>query len=107
MLTVKFMLSDGSEKIVESAEGNSVMQAASENGVPGVDAVCGGHCSCATCHVYVDENWLSALPAPSQDELDLLSGAAAEQLASSRLSCQIKLTSALNGLTVTVPEFQV
>jgi 2Fe-2S ferredoxin len=81
------------------------MEAAVNHNVPGIVAECGGSCSCATCHVYVDEAWLAALEEPLEEETDLiefLEGARAN----SRLSCQILLTEELNGLTLRIPESQ-
>ncbi len=82
------------------------MQLATGSMVPGIEASCGGYCSCATCHVYIESVWAEKLPPISQDENDLLDGAAAERLPNSRLSCQVKLDEALDGLTVTIPDRQ-
>ena len=79
----------------------SVMQGALSNAVPGIDAVCGGACACATCHVYVDEDWWPRLPAPSETETCMLE-LACEVKATSRLSCQIRVTEDVDGLIVTV-----
>jgi len=83
----------------------TLMDAAVRNGVPGILADCGGACACATCHVYVDEAWLAATGAPSAMEASMLDYA--EAVAdNSRLSCQIKLTDALDGMIVRLPESQ-
>jgi 2Fe-2S ferredoxin len=82
------------------------MNAATLNSLPGVEAVCGGFCSCATCHVYVDDAWITRLPVPSADENEMLDGTAANRLPGSRLACQIRMTSDLDGLTVRMPEMQ-
>jgi len=82
------------------------MLAATMNGVPGVDADCGGTLSCATCHVYVDPQWIDRLPAMDDVENDLLENTACERTANSRLSCQIIVTDELEGLSVEVPERQ-
>jgi len=85
----------------------SVMRGAVDNNIPGIDADCGGECACATCHVYVDEAWLSATgtPVPGSREASMLSFAALAR-ANSRLSCQIKVSETLDGLIVRMPEGQ-
>ena len=82
------------------------MQAAQSGGVDGIAADCGGSLTCATCHVMVREPWASLLPPPEADELDMLGFAAVPARPNSRLSCQIQLTDALDGLTVDLPETQ-
>ena len=86
--------------------GGSLMQAAVAADVDGIAADCGGLLTCATCHVYVREPFASRLPPPSDDERGMLEFAAAERRANSRLSCQIELTDALDGLTVDLPDTQ-
>jgi 2Fe-2S ferredoxin len=103
---INFILHDGSAVQLEAAEGDPVATVATNNGLSGIVSACGGFCSCATCHVYVDPSWYSQLPAPSDDESALLEGTAAERLPTSRLSCQIKMTEELDGLTVRLPERQ-
>jgi ferredoxin, 2Fe-2S len=83
------------------------MQAATRHGVDGIVAECGGNAMCATCHVYVDESWIGRLTPMSADEDALLDGTAAERLSNSRLSCQIKLADALNGLVLRLPDKQI
>lgn len=90
---------------VQVESGCSVMQGAMENLIEGIVAECGGCCSCATCHCYVDEAWLDRLDAPSDLERDMLE-LAVEPKPNSRLSCQITLTDALDGLVVRLPESQ-
>ena len=97
---------DGHEDVVEIREGWSLMQGARAAGVEGIVAECGGACSCATCHCYVDPARLAELPPPSEDELAMLEHAAAERRPNSRLACQIKASPALEGLTVTLPDTQ-
>ena len=80
--------------------------AATGAGVPGIVAECGGSAMCATCHVYVDPAWADRLPVPLPNELEMLECTAAERRPTSRLSCQIKLTAAMQGLVVQVPERQ-
>jgi 2Fe-2S ferredoxin len=83
------------------------MLGATTNGLPGIEADCGGALACATCHVYVDPAWVDKVPAPQPEETDMLQGAAAELRPTSRLSCQIAITAALDGLTVDVPDRQL
>jgi ferredoxin, 2Fe-2S len=106
MPTLTYILSDGSSRSVTAASGASLMEAAVRNNVKGIDAECGGCLSCATCHVYVDPGWFAKLPAPGDDELDMLGFVAAERRPTSRLSCQIEVTEALDGLVVHVPPTQ-
>jgi 2Fe-2S ferredoxin len=86
-------------------EGHSVMQGAVDNNVPGIDADCGGECACATCHVYVDPTWLAKTGTQGEQEASMLSFAATAA-PNSRLSCQISMTPALDGLVVRMPEAQ-
>ena len=97
----------GREHRAEVPLGRSVMRGAIDNNIPGIDADCGGECACATCHVYVDDAWLAAtgLPVPGSQEASMLSFAALAQ-PNSRLSCQITVTEALDGLIVRLPEGQ-
>jgi 2Fe-2S ferredoxin len=95
------------EHVIDAPEGETVMQVALAGGIGGIVAECGGNAACATCHVYVDEAFAGRLPPPQEHEEDMLGFTAAERRAGSRLSCQIVLTDALDGMTVTVAEFQV
>jgi ferredoxin, 2Fe-2S len=106
MPIVNYVLKNGTTRSEEGNDGDSIMQVATLGGVPGIEAICGGFCNCATCHVYVDETWLAKLPGPSDDEEDMLESTAAERRPNSRLSCQLKLTAALDGIVVTMPERQ-
>jgi 2Fe-2S ferredoxin len=106
MPKVKFICATGSSHEVDVDAGRSLMLAATINGVPGITADCGGALACATCHVYVDPSWSEVIPPPDEDEHALLEGVAAEQRPNSRLSCQIVITDALDGLTVKIPERQ-
>ncbi|SDY54619.1 2Fe-2S iron-sulfur cluster-binding protein [Pseudomonas sp. NFACC08-1] len=90
---------------VEAETGRSLMQIAVDNLVPGIDGECGGACSCATCHVYVDPAWQSLLPARSSDETFMLEGAF-EVNESSRLGCQLKMCEEWDGLVVRIPVSQ-
>jgi 2Fe-2S ferredoxin len=106
MPTVIFVRADGGREEVAGRNGLSVMRTAIENNVDGIEAECGGCLDCATCHVYVDEAFLGRLAAPSDQEEALLQAVSAPRRDNSRLSCQIKLTDALDGLIVRIPERQ-
>lgn len=106
MPDISFILADGSEQGFEAPEGVSLMQAATGFGIAGIVGECGGSLQCATCHVHVDPAWVDRLPAPSADEQVMLECTASERLPNSRLSCQIRLTAAMNGLVVRVPDRQ-
>ena len=105
MAKIKFIEADGKEHEVEAQEGQSVMQTAVNNLVPGIIAECGGFASCATCHGYVDEAWLKKLPPPDAAEEGMIS-CAFHVKPNSRLTCQIKVTPALDGLVVRLPVSQ-
>ena len=107
MPTIHYILKDGTRRSVEAKAGHSVMETAIHNNIRGIDAECGGSCSCATCHVYVDGDFIDKLEPADDMESELLDGVASERLAGSRLSCQIFVTPALDGLTVRVPETQI
>lgn len=107
MPTIHYILKDGSTRSVDAKAGASVMETAIHHNVRGIEAECGGSCSCATCHVYVDDAFASQLPPPDDMENELLDGVASERLSGSRLSCQIVMTPALDGLTVRIPESQI
>ena len=106
MIKIHLMAADGAETTLEAPTGESLMQAAVAANVPGIAADCGGLLTCATCHVYVREPFASQLPAPQADELGMLEFTAAARRANSRLSCQIELAPALDGLTVDLPASQ-
>jgi ferredoxin, 2Fe-2S len=102
---VTYIAFDGASHTVEAPTGYSVMQAAVDNGIPGIDADCGGACACATCHVYVEPAWREQVGPPDPVESSMLQ--LAEGVAeNSRLSCQITLDDSLDGLTVRLPESQ-
>jgi len=96
---------DGTRFDLNVDEGSTVMENAVRNSVPGIEAECGGACACATCHVYVDEEWTEKVGGPEAMEEDMLDFAF-DVRPNSRLSCQIKMKSALDGLVVHVPERQ-
>lgn len=105
MPKVTFIEHDGTRHDVQATTGLSLMRAAVDNGVPGIDADCGGECACATCHVYVEADWFDRTGERSEMERSMLSFAAVTQ-DNSRLSCQIQITEALDGLVVSLPEGQ-
>ena len=105
MAKITYIEHDGTEHVIDVKTGLTVMEGAVKNNVPGIDADCGGACACATCHVYVDEAWLGKVGRASAMEQSMLDFAEGVQL-NSRLSCQIKVADALDGLVVTTPESQ-
>lgn len=105
MPQITFLIADGSRRTVVAKSGDSVMQTAIKNSVPGIDADCGGACACATCHVYVDESWLAHLPPIGEMELAMLDFAQTVR-PTSRLSCQLPVTDEVDGLVVAMPESQ-
>lgn len=105
MTKITFIEHNGTARTVEAENGSTVMEVAIRNGVPGIDAECGGACACATCHVYVDEAWRAATGTASAMEEDMLDFAF-DVRPNSRLSCQIKVSDALDGLTVRTPPRQ-
>jgi 2Fe-2S ferredoxin len=96
---------DGTRHELDVANGSTVMENAVRNSVPGIEAECGGACACATCHVYVDDAWSATVGSPEAMEEDMLDFAY-DVRPTSRLSCQIKMSDALDGLVVHVPERQ-
>jgi 2Fe-2S ferredoxin len=102
MPKVRFILHDGTERIIDGELGNSVMQTAVDNMVQGIIGDCGGNCSCATCHGYVDPAWVDKLSPMSEEETIMLDGVMHVK-ENSRLTCQIKLTQELDGLIVRLP----
>lgn len=106
MPTIVFKQPDGTLRRVDARPGLSVMEVARAEGVPGIVAECGGAAMCATCHVYVEAEWLPSLPPISDFEDELLEGAAAPRESNSRLGCQIRMDDHLDGLVVRVPATQ-
>ncbi len=106
MIHVTFIGTDGEAVEVAAVEGASLMETAVRNGVAGIEAECGGACSCATCHVYVDPQWREKVGEANTMESDMLD-MAYEVAANSRLACQIRISPALDGLTVRLPVRQV
>jgi 2Fe-2S ferredoxin len=107
MPRIEFVLPGGGRRVVEAAEGASVMATAIAQGVDGIVGECGGNLMCATCHVHVPPPWGERLPQPSEEEEAMLEGTAAERRADSRLGCQVKVTAALDGMLVQLPARQV
>lgn len=108
-ITINLIAAGGSTTRISGKIGKSLMEAAVSAGIDGIAADCGGLLTCATCHVYVQEPFASdasSLPPPDGEELGMLEFTAAPRKPTSRLSCQIKLTEALDGLTVELPATQ-
>lgn len=106
MPRVTYIEPDGRAVALEVDKGASVMSAAMDAGLEGIEAQCGGNMICATCHCYVQDPWLQRLPPPSADEQLMLENVAAERRQNSRLSCQLIVQPELDGLTVQFPERQ-
>ena len=105
MPKINYIEHDGKKRTVDAPVGTTVMENAIKNGVPGIVAECGGACSCATCHVHVDEAWKEKVGPPSPMEEDMLDFAF-DVRPTSRLSCQIKVSDELDGLVVHTPAQQ-
>ena len=106
MAKITYITHDNQKHEVEVQNGLTVMEGAVQNDIPGIDADCGGGMACATCHVYVKEDWFNKLPSKSEGEDDMLDQAY-EPNSSSRLSCQIEVSDDLEGLKVYLPEKQI
>lgn len=106
MTSITFIHPDGREQRIPANLGESAMQAATRHDISGILVECGGNAMCATCHVYVDESWLTRLPSITDDEDALLEGTATERRFNSRLSCQIRLSADLYGLILYLPDRQ-
>lgn len=107
MAKITYIEHNGTEHVVEVANGLTVMEGARDNNIPGIEADCGGACACSTCHVYVDPAWVEKLPEKDDMEEDMLDFAFEPDPARSRLTCQLKVTDALDGLIVQMPEKQI
>jgi len=103
---IRFIEHNGKQHDVNATNGTSVMNAAIDNLVPGIDADCGGECSCATCHVIIDDKWMATVGNPGDQEESMLD-MNPEREPNSRLSCQIKVRDELDGLIVRLPQFQI
>lgn len=105
MPKITFIDASGAERPVEAKTGSTIMEAAIRHSIPGIEAECGGACSCATCHVYIDEAWMGIVGKPAAMEEDMLDFAF-EAKPNSRLSCQIKVSDAIDGIIVRTPAKQ-
>ena len=105
MPKITYIEHDGTTHEIDAEVGSTVMNAALDNLVPGIDADCGGECSCATCHVMVEKSWFEKIGGPNDTEESMLD-LNPERQENSRLSCQIPVTDELDGLVVNLPEFQ-
>ena len=106
MAKITYIEFDGTSHVADVESGLSVMEGAISNNIPGIEAECGGACSCATCHVYVDPAWTEATGSAEHLEEDMLESAMDLQ-DNSRLSCQIEVSDELDGLIVRMPELQI
>jgi 2Fe-2S ferredoxin len=106
MTRITYVQADGSARTIEAAPGSTVMEAAIDNDIEGIVAECGGACSCATCHVYVDEGWVERTGEPDAMEDGMLD-CVLDRRPTSRLSCQIPVREEIDGLVVYVPENQL
>ena len=106
MSKITYIEHNGKIHSIEVANGLTVMEGAVQNNIPGIDADCGGSMACATCHVYVKEEWFNKLPKKEDGEEDMLD-MAFEPKKNSRLSCQLMVSDQLDGLVVNLPEKQV
>ncbi|MBD3804302.1 MAG: 2Fe-2S iron-sulfur cluster binding domain-containing protein [Thioclava sp.] len=107
MAKITYVEFNGTRHEIDVKPGMTVMEGARDNGVPGIDADCGGACACSTCHVYVDKDWVEKLPPKDTMEEDMLDFAYEPDPVTSRLTCQIKVTDELDGLVVNIPEKQI
>ena len=107
MAKITYIEHNGTEHVVDVADGLTVMEGARDNDIPGIEADCGGACACSTCHVYVHPDWIAKLPEIDPMEEDMLEFAFEPNPERSRLTCQIKVSGDLDGLVVQMPEKQI
>lgn len=107
MARITYIEFNGKEHVVEVETGLTVMEGARDNSIPGIEADCGGACACSTCHVYVHPDWVARLPTKEAMEADMLDFAWNPDPVRSRLTCQLKVSDALDGLVVQMPEKQI
>jgi 2Fe-2S ferredoxin len=107
MAKITYIEHNGTQHVVDVPTGLTVMEGARDNNIPGIEADCGGACACSTCHVYVDPEWVSKLPVIDPMEEDMLEFAYQPNSERSRLTCQLKVMDALDGLVVQMPEKQI
>ena len=105
MPNITFIDYQGESRTVDASNGDTVMEAATSNDIPGIDADCGGACACATCHIYISPDWTEVVGGPEELEAEMLE-VAEEVKENSRLACQIHITDEMEGLVVTTPESQ-
>ena len=105
MTIVHFVEYDGTSHLVASTTENSLMRLAKDNGIPGIDADCGGECSCGTCHIILSQDWFDKLGALNEREEEMLS-MNPERTITSRLACQIRVTENIDDIVVQLPEYQ-
>ena len=105
MAKITYIEHNGTEHVIDVKNGLTVMEGAIKNNIPGIDADCGGACACATCHVYVDPAWAGKLPAKTDMEETMLDFAPAVR-PNSRLSCQLRMDEALDGIVLRIPKTQ-
>ena len=106
MISIRFINADGSEQVIQTEPGHSLMKAAVDANVHGIEADCGGSLTCATCHVMIGAPWAALLTAPVPDEVDMLDFASSPVVPESRLCCQIRLTQEMDGMEVRLPASQ-
>ena len=107
MAKITYIEHNGTEHVVDVPNGLSVMEGARDNNIPGIEADCGGACACSTCHVDVHSDRVAKLPDMEAMEEDMLDFAFQPESERSRLTCQLKVTDALDGLVVQMPEKQI
>ena len=107
MPEITFIEHNGTEHVVDVANSLTVMEGARDNNIPGIEADCGGACSCSTCHVYIAPEWIDCLPGKEALETDMPDFAYGSDETPSRLTCQIKVTAERDGLAVRMPEQQI
>lgn len=105
MAKITYVTHDGVEREVDVPSGMSLMEGAIQNGVDGIEAVCGGNCYCGTCRIYVAHGWQEVLNPAAEEELAMIE-ASGDEDPNARLACQIPVTDALDGLRITTPESQ-
>lgn len=105
MTKITYITHDGKEHSLDAENGTTVMENAVRNSIPGIEAECGGACACATCHIYIDKDWVDVVGKPEAIEEDMLDFAY-EMKPESRLSCQVTISDKLDGLVVRIPEKQ-
>ena len=106
MVKITYIEPSGKQHVVDVRPGLTVMEGARDNGIPGIEADCGGACACSTCHVYIAADWVARLSPPTEMEVNMIDFAWNPDPATSRLTCQINVTEVIDGLVVSLPERQ-